>query len=286
MNSLPGRESCGICTETDERAKNPANGTQPKPECGAPDRRSGESEKFPRHSARGEPPRRCVFAWQLSEPRERHCYCWRKHRKSFKLLKNLTFINQTKALHRMCFFKSTTWDRNIQGTFNVHICHCCRNRNTKFPMELHSAACITLTSVFISHSRSEHVSRDDWPWSKEGFPFLTLKPRSVYLFANSSIGVHHTRSTLQLGTMSFLTRKKKFKFQVHFTLEELTAVPFVNGVLFCKIRLIDGGDFAIQSSRYLETLSTPLFWSTNTSVACNQHTLLSLAYSLTQMSPP
>ncbi|XP_049908370.1 protein FAM102A isoform X1 [Epinephelus moara] len=57
-------------------------------------------------------------------------------------------------------------------------------------------------------------------------------------------------STLQqLGTMSFLIKKKKFKFQVHFTLEELTAVPFVNGVLFCKIRLIDGGDFAILSSR-------------------------------------
>ncbi|XP_035463297.1 protein FAM102A-like isoform X1 [Scophthalmus maximus] len=49
--------------------------------------------------------------------------------------------------------------------------------------------------------------------------------------------------------MSFLTKKKKFKFQVHFTLEELTAVPFVNGVLFCKIRLVDGGDFAISSSR-------------------------------------
>ncbi|XP_040013555.1 protein FAM102A-like isoform X1 [Xiphias gladius] len=57
-------------------------------------------------------------------------------------------------------------------------------------------------------------------------------------------------STLQqLGTMSFLMKKKKFKFQVHFTLEELTAVPFVNGVLFCKIRLIDGGDFAVLSSR-------------------------------------
>nr|XP_046231394.1 protein FAM102A [Scatophagus argus] len=53
----------------------------------------------------------------------------------------------------------------------------------------------------------------------------------------------------QLGTMSFLMKKKKFKFQVHFTLEELTAVPFVNGVLFCKIRLIDGGDFATLSSR-------------------------------------
>ncbi|XP_072310213.1 early estrogen-induced gene 1 protein [Eucyclogobius newberryi] len=49
--------------------------------------------------------------------------------------------------------------------------------------------------------------------------------------------------------MSFLMKKKKFKFQVHFTLEELTAVPFVNGLLFCKIRLIDGGDFAILSSR-------------------------------------
>ncbi|KAK9533034.1 hypothetical protein VZT92_010389 [Zoarces viviparus] len=49
--------------------------------------------------------------------------------------------------------------------------------------------------------------------------------------------------------MSFLMKKKKFKFQVHFTLEELTAVPFVNGVLFCKIRLIDGGDFASLSSR-------------------------------------
>ncbi|XP_053195337.1 protein FAM102A [Scomber japonicus] len=49
--------------------------------------------------------------------------------------------------------------------------------------------------------------------------------------------------------MSFLMKKKKFKFQVYFTLEELTAVPFVNGMLFCKIRLTDGGDFAILSSR-------------------------------------
>lgn len=54
--------------------------------------------------------------------------------------------------------------------------------------------------------------------------------------------------------MSFLSKKKKFKFQVYFTLEELTAVPFVNGVLFCKIRLIDGGDFATLSSRCVEEL--------------------------------
>ncbi|KAI4877418.1 hypothetical protein NFI96_011714, partial [Prochilodus magdalenae] len=48
--------------------------------------------------------------------------------------------------------------------------------------------------------------------------------------------------------MAFLMKKKKFKFQVHFTLEELTAVPFVNGMLFCKIRLLEGGDFGISSS--------------------------------------
>ncbi|KAJ8286437.1 hypothetical protein GJAV_G00039250 [Gymnothorax javanicus] len=49
--------------------------------------------------------------------------------------------------------------------------------------------------------------------------------------------------------MALLMKKKRFKFQTTFTLEELTAVPFVNGVLFCKIRLLDGGDFKASSSR-------------------------------------
>lgn len=49
--------------------------------------------------------------------------------------------------------------------------------------------------------------------------------------------------------MSFiLMKKKRFKFKVNFDLEELSSVPFVNGVLFCKVRLIDGG-FAEESSR-------------------------------------
>ncbi|CAN9512724.1 unnamed protein product [Ophioblennius macclurei] len=48
--------------------------------------------------------------------------------------------------------------------------------------------------------------------------------------------------------MAFFAKKKKFKFQTHVTLEELTAVPFVNGVLFCKLRLLDG-DFVATSSR-------------------------------------
>nr|XP_057926203.1 early estrogen-induced gene 1 protein [Doryrhamphus excisus] len=48
--------------------------------------------------------------------------------------------------------------------------------------------------------------------------------------------------------MAFFVKKKKFKFQTHLTLEELSAVPFVNGVLFCKVRLLDG-DFTATSSR-------------------------------------
>uniref|UniRef100_A0A8D3AYE4 Family with sequence similarity 102 member Aa n=1 Tax=Scophthalmus maximus TaxID=52904 RepID=A0A8D3AYE4_SCOMX len=48
--------------------------------------------------------------------------------------------------------------------------------------------------------------------------------------------------------MAFFAKKKKFKFQTHLTLEELSAVPFVNGVLFCKLRLLDG-DFVASSSR-------------------------------------
>ncbi|XP_061528689.1 early estrogen-induced gene 1 protein-like isoform X1 [Phycodurus eques] len=48
--------------------------------------------------------------------------------------------------------------------------------------------------------------------------------------------------------MAFFAKKKKFKFQTYLTLEELSAVPFVNGVLFCKVRLMDG-DFVASSSR-------------------------------------
>ncbi|XP_028834321.1 protein FAM102B-like [Denticeps clupeoides] len=49
--------------------------------------------------------------------------------------------------------------------------------------------------------------------------------------------------------MSFIMMKKKrFKFRVDFALDELSSVPFVNGVLFCKVRLLDGG-FSEESSR-------------------------------------
>ena len=44
-------------------------------------------------------------------------------------------------------------------------------------------------------------------------------------------------------------KKKKYKFQVDFTLDELSNVPFLNAVLFAKVRLHDGGNFSEQSPR-------------------------------------
>lgn len=50
--------------------------------------------------------------------------------------------------------------------------------------------------------------------------------------------------------MAFMMKKKKYKFQVELCLEELAAVPFVNAVLFAKVRLLDGGNFSVISARY------------------------------------
>lgn len=47
-----------------------------------------------------------------------------------------------------------------------------------------------------------------------------------------------------------MIKKKRFKFNVHLCVEDLTAVPFLNAVLFVKVRLLDGGTFSQTSSRY------------------------------------
>ena len=49
--------------------------------------------------------------------------------------------------------------------------------------------------------------------------------------------------------MAFIMKKKKYKFQVELQLDELVEVPFLNAVLFAKIRLMDGGSFQEYSSR-------------------------------------
>ncbi|EMP40097.1 hypothetical protein UY3_02674 [Chelonia mydas] len=49
--------------------------------------------------------------------------------------------------------------------------------------------------------------------------------------------------------LMMMVKKKKFKFRVELELDELSSVPFVNGILFCKVRLLDGGSFSGESSR-------------------------------------
>ncbi len=49
--------------------------------------------------------------------------------------------------------------------------------------------------------------------------------------------------------MAFMMKKKRFKFNVNFEVEELSSVPFVNGVLFAKVRLLEGGTFCEVSTR-------------------------------------
>ncbi|XP_072220164.1 EEIG family member 2-like [Leuresthes tenuis] len=67
--------------------------------------------------------------------------------------------------------------------------------------------------------------------------------------------------------MSFiLMKKKRFKFKVDFDLEELSSVPFVNGVLFCKVRLLNGG-FAEESSRE-PVQANCVHWKKRFSIMC------------------
>ncbi|XP_037538215.1 protein FAM102B-like [Nematolebias whitei] len=67
--------------------------------------------------------------------------------------------------------------------------------------------------------------------------------------------------------MSFiLMKKKRFRFRIDFDLDELSSVPFVNGVIFCKVRLLDGG-FAEESSRQ-PVQANCVYWKKRFSFIC------------------
>jgi len=49
--------------------------------------------------------------------------------------------------------------------------------------------------------------------------------------------------------MAFIIKKKRYKFQVDLTLNELTEVSFSKATLFAKVRQLDGGNFSDYSER-------------------------------------
>ncbi|XP_049887944.1 protein FAM102A isoform X2 [Pectinophora gossypiella] len=67
--------------------------------------------------------------------------------------------------------------------------------------------------------------------------------------------------------MAFMTKKKRYKFEVQCCLEELTEVPFVSAVLFAKVRLLDGGNFQEHSSRE-EVRNHAVRWNAQFSFMC------------------
>ncbi|CAH0722111.1 unnamed protein product, partial [Brenthis ino] len=67
--------------------------------------------------------------------------------------------------------------------------------------------------------------------------------------------------------MAFMTKKKRYKFEVQCCLEELTEVPFVSAVLFAKVRLLDGGNFQDHSSRE-EVRKHAVRWNAKFSFVC------------------
>ena len=49
--------------------------------------------------------------------------------------------------------------------------------------------------------------------------------------------------------MAFMMKKKRYKFQVDLTLDELSAVSYSKAILLAKIRQLDGGNFSDVSKR-------------------------------------
>ena len=49
--------------------------------------------------------------------------------------------------------------------------------------------------------------------------------------------------------MAFMLKKKRYKFQVNLCLDELSEVSYSKGIIFAKIRQLDGGSFTDVSKR-------------------------------------
>lgn len=67
--------------------------------------------------------------------------------------------------------------------------------------------------------------------------------------------------------MTFMLKKKKYKFQVNIQVDELVSVPLVNAVLFAKIRQLDGGSFMDTSSK-VEVMDHCVKWNAKFTFSC------------------
>lgn len=68
-------------------------------------------------------------------------------------------------------------------------------------------------------------------------------------------------------TMAFIIKKKRYKFSVDLTLNELTEVTFGKAILFAKVRQLDGGSFE-QSSKREEVVNHAVKYDQKFSFPC------------------
>ena len=57
------------------------------------------------------------------------------------------------------------------------------------------------------------------------------------------------RRRKRASKMAFMMRKKRYKFQVDLTLDELTEVTYSKAILLAKVRQLDGGNFTDVSEK-------------------------------------
>ncbi|RNA25095.1 hypothetical protein BpHYR1_044089 [Brachionus plicatilis] len=77
-------------------------------------------------------------------------------------------------------------------------------------------------------------------------------------------------------------RKRKVKFAIQIDIEELLSVPYVNGVLFCKVRLCDGGNHVSYSSKK-EVNNSKVLWLDDSAIQFDVKVVQ--LYSLATSSP-
>uniref|UniRef100_A0A5S6QY23 C2 NT-type domain-containing protein n=1 Tax=Trichuris muris TaxID=70415 RepID=A0A5S6QY23_TRIMR len=70
-----------------------------------------------------------------------------------------------------------------------------------------------------------------------------------------------------VSTMSSMLRKKRFKFQVDMLLADMCNVPFVNAILYSKIRLLDGGNFCDHTNR-ADVVNHHIYWGKVSRFVC------------------
>lgn len=98
------------------------------------------------------------------------------------------------------------------------------------------------------------------------------------------INLLYSTSILHNSGMNNPIRKRKVKFTIQLTIQELQSVPYLNGVLFCKVRLCDGGHYVSYSSKQ-EVSNSSVLWTNDSSIQFDVKTTQFYQYTSVASSP-